>query len=144
MKRMLCALAALALMILTLGTAAAGAGDRTILMLGGADFFASGSLQNLIPAGGKYYLFISSVSDQLMVYDPDTGNAETWDLQDLEDRMLGFTPEAIQRYLSLVLLQRCRKTLPAGSDGTTGSMPWWSAPGRRKTAARWKAPSSGG
>ena len=95
MKRMLCALAALALMILTLGTAAAGAGDRTILMLGGADFFASGSLQNLIPAGGKYYLFISSVSDQLMVYDPDTGSAETWDLQDLEDRMLGFTPEAI-------------------------------------------------
>ena len=95
MKRMLCALAALALMILTLGTAAAGAGDRTILMLGGADFFASGSLQNLIPAGGKYYLFISSLSDQLMVYDPDTGNAETWDLQDLEDRMLGSTPEAI-------------------------------------------------
>ncbi len=93
MKRVLCALAALALMILAAGTAAAGTGDRTILRLGGADFYFSGSLQNLIPAAGKYYLFVSGMSDQLMIYDPDTEKTETWSLQEMEDRMMGILTE---------------------------------------------------
>ncbi len=88
MKKILCALMAAVMMLLTAGAALAGVGDQVILRLS-EDSSLSGWMENVIVSGDRVYFFVSGLGLTLYVYNLSDGTTETWSMQEMQERMLG-------------------------------------------------------
>ncbi len=93
MKKVLGAILAAVMLLMMAGTALAGQGDLMILKPE-EDEFSSRSIQKVLISGNKIYMFLSGMQMSLEIYDLETGETETWDMQKISNQSIGYQDEA--------------------------------------------------